>query len=48
MYKELKGVCRQCLGCNRLELEDFEGLEQCEYASVKQIGFEQMEVTNEK
>lgn len=44
MYKRLKGVCRYCLGCNRLELEDFEGLEQCEYASVKQIEFEQIEV----
>lgn len=30
-YKKLKGICPYCLGCNRLELEDFEGINKCEY-----------------
>lgn len=34
-YPELKGICKKaienelCLGCNRLELQDFIGLEKC-------------------
>ena len=47
MYKELKGLCKNCLGCTRLELEDFEGVYECEWATVEQMKFEQMEVTNE-
>lgn len=37
-YPELKGICKTaiknnlCTGCNRLELEDFTGLERCKYA----------------
>lgn len=31
MYKELKGVCRMCLGCMRLEQKDFEGVNECKY-----------------
>ena len=30
--KELKGLCKKCLGCNRLELDDFEGVEECKNA----------------
>ena len=36
-YPELKGICKKaienelCLGCNRLELQDFTGLEKCKY-----------------
>lgn len=36
-YKELKGICKVaiekgwCLGCNRLELESFEGVRECIY-----------------
>ena len=44
MYKELKGICVNCLGCVRLEQEDFTGVDKCEYATEKQIEFEQMEV----
>ena len=29
MYKELQGKCKYCLGCNRLEDEDFEGTNEC-------------------
>lgn len=28
--KQLKGKCTTCLGCNRLELEEFEGYYRCE------------------
>lgn len=42
MYKSLDkkfiGSCRECLGCNRLELEDFVGTEQCEYSTYKKVG----------
>ena len=36
-YKELKGICKiaiengLCTGCNRLELESFEGVAECKY-----------------
>lgn len=35
--KELRGICKKaikeglCLGCNKLELEEFEGQEHCKY-----------------
>lgn len=30
-YKELQGVCKKCLGCQRLEDENFKGIWRCEY-----------------
>ena len=42
--KELKGVCKNCLGCNRLELSEFEGVEKCEYCTLEQINIEQMKM----
>lgn len=30
-YPELHGKCPTCLGCNRLEQEDFKGIWRCEY-----------------
>lgn len=30
-YPELHGKCLTCLGCNRLEQEDFKGIWRCEY-----------------
>lgn len=45
MYKELKGKCKEyieqkkCLGCNQLELENFEGNDNCIYIKEQ----EQME-----
>lgn len=30
-YKELKGKCKSCIGCNRLEALEFNGVERCEY-----------------
>lgn len=41
-YRELKEPCRsaieegRCTGCNRLELEEFEGLEGCKYGEKKE------------
>lgn len=28
-YKDLKGICNKCLGCNQLELIEFEGVSAC-------------------
>lgn len=36
-YKELKGLCKDCLGCNKLEDPNFLGVYQCEYATKEQI-----------
>jgi hypothetical protein len=30
-YPELKGVCKNCLGCNKLENPYFTGENECEY-----------------
>lgn len=30
-------VCYRCLGCNKLELEDFKGTYKCQYATIEQI-----------
>ena len=36
--KKLKGVCKDCLyGCNRLELETFEGVDECKYQTLEQV-----------
>ena len=34
MYKELKGKCKYCLGCIRLEDENFEGTNECIWAET--------------
>lgn len=31
-YPELKGKCKNCLGCNRLVDQNFIGVDECEYA----------------
>lgn len=36
-YKELKGVCKDCLGCNKLEDPNFVGVYQCKYATKEQL-----------
>ena len=41
-YPELKGKCKTCLGCSRLENPYFTGINECEYArqprqQIKQI-----------
>lgn len=45
MYKKLKNPCKEmlekglCLGCNKLELESFEGEENCVYVrNIKNDG----------
>jgi hypothetical protein len=41
-YPELKGLCKNCLGCNKLELPDFTGVYRCEYAIDKQMSIEEV------
>lgn len=37
-YAQLTGKCVKCLGCNRLELENFKGVWRCEnYKEKEQI-----------
>ena len=40
--KELIGVCKECLGCNKLKNPLFTGVKECEYATVEQLQTEQM------
>lgn len=40
--KELTGVCKECLGCNKIENSLFTGVKECEYCSTEQIQIEQM------
>ena len=43
-YKDLKGICKEaisnniCLGCTRLELETFEGVQECNYITRDKNG----------
>lgn len=43
-YKSLKGICKEaiennmCLGCTRLELETFEGVQECNYITRDKNG----------
>ena len=30
-YKPLQGICKNCLGCYRLESEQFKGIWRCDY-----------------
>ena len=40
---ELKGLCKHCLGCNKLEDPNFKGVYRCEYATVKQLSLEEIQ-----
>lgn len=42
--KELIGVCKECLGCNKLENPLFIGVKECEYCTLQQITIEQMRI----
>ena len=33
--KELIGVCKECLGCNKLKNPLFTGVKECEYATTE-------------
>lgn len=35
--RELIGLCKGCLGCNKLEDENFKGTYRCKYATSKQL-----------
>lgn len=40
---ELIGLCKICLGCNRLENPNFRGTYRCSYATEKQVSIEELE-----
>ncbi len=40
---ELKGLCRGCLGCNKLENPEFTGVYRCNYATSKQLTLEEIQ-----
>ena len=40
--KILKGICKDCLGCIRLEDPSFEGVYRCKYATEKQINIQDL------
>ena len=42
------GLCRGCLGCNRLEDKNFIGTYRCEYATSEQIAIEDLRKELEK
>ena len=42
--KELIGVCKECLGCNKLENPLFIRVKECEYCTLQQITIEQMRI----
>lgn len=42
--KELIGVCKDCLGCNKLENPNFTGVDKCEYCTLEQLSIEQMKM----
>ena len=39
---ELIGKCKNCLGCNKLENEKFNGIYRCENTTTKQVEIEQI------
>ena len=39
---ELIGICKNCLGCNRVEDKNFKGTYRCEYATTKQVSIEDL------
>ena len=41
-HRELKGICKNCLGCNRLDDPNFEGVYRCKYATERQIDIEDL------
>ena len=47
---KLVGLCKECLGCNRLEDKNFIGVYRCEFATEKQITIEELrkELKNDK
>lgn len=43
MVKELIGLCKKCLGCNKIENPSFKGIYRCDYATEKQISIEEIQ-----
>lgn len=40
---ELKGLCKSCLGCNKLEDPNFTGVYRCNYATSKQLTLDEIQ-----
>lgn len=40
----LQGLCKECLGCNKLENPLFTGVDKCSYCSKEQIQIEQLRI----
>jgi len=47
---ELIGLCKNCLGCNRLEDKNFKGTYRCEYATIEELDINTLkkELSNER
>ena len=35
--QEITGICKYCLGCSKLEIPSFHGVNRCEFATEEQI-----------
>ena len=46
--KQLTGKCVTCLGCNRLEISDFEGVEECKNYAKRQERRKRLDIGNYK
>ena len=46
--KELIGLCKNCLGCNRLEDMNFKGTYRCEYVTKEQLTVEKLREETKK
>lgn len=42
--REVEEICKKCLGCNKLEDENFKGVQKCEYCTLEQIILEQVKI----
>ena len=41
--EKIKGLCKSCLGCNKLEDPEFVGVYRCSYATSKQLTLEEIQ-----
>lgn len=42
--KEVEGICKECMRCNKLEDENFTGVQKCSYCTLEQIILEQVKI----
>ena len=46
--KELTNLCKNCMGCNKLENPNFTGVDKCKYCTLEQITLEQVKLDLDK